>query len=149
MEQSNPQGDENINRKIINVLHTEIRRLSRKGQKVDFQPTRAHPQSSATPSAVAQNHKARLVSTSVRNVNSQYKTETIPTLNDQTTPSGDNSSGDASLTVGEVSNDIERELQEVAGIIKEASRIIIFGGAGMSTNCGIPVSIKILLVPVK
>ena len=35
---------------------------------------------------------------------------------------------------------IEQELQDVAGYINEAGRIIVLVGAGISTNCGIPVS---------
>jgi len=52
-------------------------------------------------------------------------------------------SGDTSLIPGDVTNDVEQELQEVASVISEACRIIVFVGAGISTNCGIPVSIDL------
>ncbi len=44
-------------------------------------------------------------------------------------------------------NDVKQELQQVASVINEACRIIMFVGAGISTNCGIPVSIDLYLYP--
>jgi len=94
LEESNPEEDGNINRKIIDVLHTEIRRLSGKGRATDkdFHPAAAHSQANTTPSTTRRNHKAGLVSTSTRTANPQYKIDTITTLSDQANTDGNNSS---------------------------------------------------------
>lgn len=47
------------------------------------------------------------------------------------------------LTPRDITNDVEQELQKVASVMNEARRIIVFAGAGISTNCGIPVSIDL------
>ena len=57
------------------------------------------------------------------------------------TPHQSHHSRDTSLAPRHVVNNVEQELQEVASVIKEACRILVFVGAGISTNCGIPVSI--------
>lgn len=49
------------------------------------------------------------------------------------------------LTLRDIANDVRQELPEAAGIISRARRIIVFVGAGISTNCGIPVSIDMHL----
>jgi len=51
------------------------------------------------------------------------------------------------LTLTDITRIIEQELQEVASNINKAGSIIIFVGAGISTNCGIPVSIHLHLSP--
>ena len=51
-------------------------------------------------------------------------------------------SGDTLLIPGDVTNHVKQELSEVASIINEAYRIIVFVGAGISTNYGIPISIN-------
>ena len=50
--------------------------------------------------------------------------------------------GDTSLAEG--ANDVKQELQDVARVINEAKRVVLFVGAGISTNCGIPVSIYLV-----
>ncbi len=193
LEESNPEEDDDINRKIIDVLHTEIRRLSGKGRETDqnFHPAAAHPQPNTTPNAIPRNPKAGLVSTRIANPQNEIDTTTP---SNQANPDGNNSStagsttstqeasqdasshmsmdetetgcnesspvvnppgyshqiirfGDTSLTPGDVTNDVEQELQEVASIISEACRIIVFVGAGISTNCGIPVSTDLYFWP--
>ena len=194
LKESNPEEDENIKRKIINVLQTEIRRLSGKGRETnkDFRPPAAHPQPNTTPNTTRPNNKAGLVS--IRTVHPQNKIDIITTPSNQANPDGKNSSaagpkastledsqdasshmsmddteigcnesssvanspgvshhtirsGDTSLIPGDVTNHVEQELQEVASVINEAHRIIVFVGAGISTNCGIPVSIDLYLWP--
>ena len=56
-------------------------------------------------------------------------------------------SGKTMLTFTDITKNIEQELQEVAGNINKAGRVIVFVGAGVSTNCGIPVSIHLYLSP--
>ena len=194
LKESNPEEDDTINCKIIDVLQTEIRRLSGKGRETekDLQPPAAHPQPNTTPNKTPLNNKAGLVS--IRTVNPQNKIDIITTPSNQANPDGKNSStagptvstqedsqdasshmsmddtktgcnelspvvnppgishqtirsGDTSLIPGDVTNDVEQELQGVASVINEANRIIVFVGAGISTNCGIPVSIDLYLCP--
>ena len=51
------------------------------------------------------------------------------------------SSGNVSPSPNDIAEDTEQELQEVAKNVMEAGRIIVLVGAGISTNCGIPISI--------
>ena len=164
LKESNPEEDDNINRKIIGVLQTEIRRLSGKGQETErvLQPPAAHPQPNTTPNATPPNNKAGLVST--RTVHPQNKIDIITIPSNQANPDGKNfstvdptastleDSQDASSHMSvddtetapkDITDDVEQELQEVASAINEACRIIVFVGAGISTNCGIPVSIDL------
>ena len=53
-------------------------------------------------------------------------------------------SGDTSSALADETGDVKEELQEVASAINEADRIVLFVGAGISTNCGIPVSIYLV-----
>ena len=187
LKESNPEENDDINRKIIDVLHTEIRRLSGKGRETDqnFHPAAAHPQPNTTPNAIPRNLKAELIFTRI--ANPQNKIDTITTSDDQANTDGSNSSttgptaftqensqdasshmstdeietgcnesslvvnspgishqiirfDDTSLTSGDVTNDVEQKLQEVASVISEACRIIVFVSVGISTNCGISVS---------
>ncbi len=191
LDESNPEEDDNVNRKIIDVLQTEILRLSGKGRETekDLQPSAAHSQPNTTPNTTPPNHKAGLVFT--RTV-PRNKIDIITTPSNQANPDGNRSStagptasihsqedsqnasshmstdetetdcnesspvvnpsgishqtirfSDTSLILGDVTNDVEQELQEVVGVISEACRIIVFVGAGISTNCGIPVSIDL------
>ena len=55
-------------------------------------------------------------------------------------------SGNTSLRLGDITNDIKQELQQIISVIKKASQIIIFKKASISTNCGIPVSVDFILV---
>ena len=75
-----------MNRKIINVLQTQIRRLSRKGRETEkvLQPSAAHPQPDTTPNTTLLNNKAGLVST--RTMHPQNKTGLITTASNQANP---------------------------------------------------------------
>lgn len=190
LEESNPEEDDSINRKIIDVLQTEIRRLSGKVQETEkvLQPPASHPQPNSTLNRTPPNNEAGLVST--RTVHPQNKIDVITTASNQVQPNSDNSStagptvstqggsqdallrmsmDDAEtgctesspvvpppgifpqnlslwrdlLTPEDITNDVEQELQEIASVINEACRIIVFVGAGISTNCGIPVSVNL------
>lgn len=54
--------------------------------------------------------------------------------------SGETDSENGSASPGVVAKDTDQELQEVAENISDAGRVIVFVGAGISTNCGVPVS---------
>jgi len=88
LEETNSEEDDNTNRKIIDVLQTEIRRLSGKGRETekDLQPPAAHPQPNTTPP----NNRARLVY--IRTVNPQNKIDIITTPSNQANSDGKNSS---------------------------------------------------------
>jgi len=85
LEESNPEEDDNINRKIIDVPYTEIRRLSGKGRNTEkvLQPN-------TTPNATPPNNKAGLIS--ARTVYPQNKINIITTPINQANPDGKNSS---------------------------------------------------------
>ncbi len=187
LKKSNPEENDDINRKIIDVLHTEIRRLSEKGREIDqnFHPAATHPQPNTTLNAIPRNPKAELIFTRI--ANSQNKIDTITTPDDQANTDESNSStagstafiqensqdvsshmstnetetgcnesslvinppgishqtirfDDTSLTLGDVTNDVEQKLQKIASVISEACRIIVFVNAEISTNCDISVS---------
>ncbi len=76
----------------MNVLQTEIRRLSKKGRETekDLQPLAAHPQPNTTPNTTPPNNRAGLVS--IRTVNPQNKIDIITTPSNQVNPDGKNSS---------------------------------------------------------
>jgi len=97
LEKSNPKEDDNMNRKIIDVLQTQIRRLSRKGRETEkvLQPPAAHPQPNTTLSTTPPNNKAGLVST--RTVHPQNKIDIIKTPSNQVNPNGKNSSTAGSI----------------------------------------------------
>ena len=44
------------------------------------------------------------------------------------------------MTILKVDKGDNRQLQNVANILAAASKVIVVTGAGISTNCGIPVS---------
>ena len=92
LEESNPEGDDNINRKIIDVLQTEIRRLSGKVQEIEkvLQPPAAHPQPNTTLNRTPPNNKAGLVST--RTVHPQNKIDIVTTVSNQAKPDSNNPS---------------------------------------------------------
>ena len=69
--------------------------------------------------------------------------ESIPVANPPGIPHPTLGSDNTTLTPLDLKNDVEHELQEVAGVINKARRVIVFVGAGISTNCGIPVSIHL------
>jgi len=85
LKESNSEENDNINRKIIDVLHIEIRRLSDKGRAIDknFHSVTTHSQANTTFSTTRRNHKAKLIFTFTRTANSQYKINIITTLSDQ------------------------------------------------------------------
>jgi hypothetical protein len=92
LEESNPDEDDNIKRKIIDVLQTQIRRLSGKGRETEkvLQPPAAHPQPDTTPSTTLPNNKAGLVST--RTVHPQNQNGLGTTTSNQANPDGNYSS---------------------------------------------------------
>lgn len=44
------------------------------------------------------------------------------------------------MTIIEVKADTPRHLQDVADVLAAAKKVVVFTGAAISTNCGIPVS---------
>ena len=48
------------------------------------------------------------------------------------------------MTFIEVTKDDNRQLQNVANALTAARKVIVVTGAGISTNCGIPVCLKAL-----
>lgn len=44
------------------------------------------------------------------------------------------------MSITNVRADTPRELQDVADVLADAKKVVVFTGAGISTNCGIPVS---------
>lgn len=46
------------------------------------------------------------------------------------------------MAILEVTPENSRQLQNIANTLAAAKKIIVFTGAGISTNCGIPVSMK-------
>ena len=46
------------------------------------------------------------------------------------------------MTVLEVGKDDSRQLQNVANVLGRSKKIVVITGAGISTNCGVPVSSK-------
>lgn len=44
------------------------------------------------------------------------------------------------MTILKVGKDDNRQLQNVANILAAADKVVVVTGAGISTNCGIPVS---------
>lgn len=185
LEETNPEEDNNLNRKIISILQTETRRLIRKRRETneDSYPSQPNTKPNITPP-----NKARPVSISTRILNVQNKPDSSLSPGDQVNQGGeaspaavpieedthDSSSympvddtgtgctesapvvdlpgvshqsirfGDTSLALAEGANDVKQELQDVARVINEAERIVLFVGAGISTNCGIPVSIHLV-----
>jgi len=45
------------------------------------------------------------------------------------------------MAILEVKKDNNRQLQNIASTLAAAKKIVVITGAGISTNCGIPVSI--------
>ena len=86
-----------MNRKIIDVLQTQIRRLSGKGRQTEkvIQPPAAHPQPNTTLNKTLPNNKAGLVS--IRTVHPQNKINIITPPSNQANPDGNNS-----LTAGPI-----------------------------------------------
>ena len=50
------------------------------------------------------------------------------------------------MPIVEVTRDNNRQLQNVANALAAAKKIVVITGAGISTNCGIPVSMKSFIV---
>lgn len=48
-----------------------------------------------------------------------------------------------------VGPDSDPELQEVADVMGNSRKVVVVTGAGISTNCGIPVSCKQIALPCK
>lgn len=48
------------------------------------------------------------------------------------------------MAILEVTPENNRQLQNIANTLAAAKKVIVFTGAGISTNCGIPVSFKSL-----
>ena len=46
------------------------------------------------------------------------------------------------MPILEVTQENNRQLQNIANTLAAAKRVVIFTGAGISTNCGIPVSVE-------
>jgi len=44
------------------------------------------------------------------------------------------------MSITRVGADTPGELQGVADVLADAKKVVVFTGAGISTNCGIPVS---------
>ena len=48
------------------------------------------------------------------------------------------------MPILEITKDDNRQLQNVANALASAKKIVVITGAGISTNCGIPVSSRLL-----
>ena len=48
------------------------------------------------------------------------------------------------MAILEVTSENNRQLQNIANTLAAAKKVVVFTGAGISTNCGIPVSLKLL-----
>ena len=46
------------------------------------------------------------------------------------------------MAILEVTSENNRQLQNIANTLAAAKKVVVFTGAGISTNCGIPVSIR-------
>ena len=46
------------------------------------------------------------------------------------------------MTILQVGKEDSRQLQNIANILASSKKIVVVTGAGISTNCGIPVSYK-------
>ncbi len=51
------------------------------------------------------------------------------------------------MPILEITKDDNRQLQNVANTLASAKKIVVITGAGISTNCGIPVSSRPLYIP--
>ena len=49
------------------------------------------------------------------------------------------------MPILEVTSEKNVQLQNIANTLAAAKKVVVFTGAGISTNCGIPVSSKLLL----
>ena len=49
-----------------------------------------------------------------------------------------------SMAIVEVTSGNNRQLQNIANTLAAAKKVVVFTGAGISTNCGIPVSLRSL-----
>lgn len=50
------------------------------------------------------------------------------------------------MAITEVYEGDRRQLQNIANVLAAARKVVVVTGAGISTGCGIPVSISLLLV---
>ena len=48
------------------------------------------------------------------------------------------------MAILEVTSENNRQLQNIANTLAAAKKVVVFTGAGISTNCGIPVSLRSL-----
>ena len=48
------------------------------------------------------------------------------------------------MAILEVTSENNRQLQNIANTLAAAKKVVVFTGAGISTNCGIPVSLRFL-----
>lgn len=48
------------------------------------------------------------------------------------------------MAILEVTSENNRQLQNIANALAAAKKVVVFTGAGISTNCGIPVSLRSL-----
>lgn len=46
------------------------------------------------------------------------------------------------MAILEVTSENNRQLQNIANVLAAAKKVVVITGAGISTNCGIPVSFK-------
>lgn len=46
------------------------------------------------------------------------------------------------MAIPEVTSENNRQLQNIANTLAAAKKVVVFTGAGISTNCGIPVSLR-------
>ena len=49
------------------------------------------------------------------------------------------------MTILEIAKSDNRQLQNIANVLAVAKRVVVITGAGISTNCGIPVIISMAL----
>lgn len=51
------------------------------------------------------------------------------------------------MPILEVKPENNRQLQSIANTLAAAKKVVVFTGAGISTNCGIPVSWNLFHIP--
>lgn len=129
LREVNPENSDEISLAVIKILTAEARRLSRTVQAAVAPPNRR--------SALAENS---------RDVGAAVPASSAPPALENPGPASAAEAANLSDAFQDtppvpenVTEHVEQELQEVADSINKAHKITVFVGAGISTNCGIPV----------
>lgn len=134
----NPKQDYYINKKLINILDTETRRLRLLKSKLPISHNAARPRLSdrikARPMEVMPGPIGTEPITSNQSDVENGDTPTEPGIQDLMDTSNDRTIEQNN------SNVYEQDIRQVAKKLRNANKIIVLVGAGISTNYGIPVS---------